>query len=85
MKSDSFKKINRIGFTFYKSYTDIYYKLDDQQKLLFIDAILTHQFTNANASDFTFDDVLLDVAWTGITPNLHTNKVKYINGSKPKW
>ncbi len=78
------KKINRTGFTFYKSYADIYYKLNDQQKILFIDAILTHQFTNAGTDSFTFDDALLDIAWLGITPNLHTNKVKFINGSKPK-
>ena len=76
--------LDRSGFTFYKSYSDIYFKLNNEQKVLFIDAILTHQLTTIEVDDFTFDDTLLDIAWTGIKPNLHSNKVKYTNGSKPK-
>jgi len=76
--------LERTGFTFYKSYSDIYFKLDLEQKVLFIDAILEHQLTHADIDDFSFNDVILDIAWSGIKPNLHSNKVKYINGSKPK-
>lgn len=76
--------IDRTGFTFYKSYSDIYFKLNHEQKVSFIDAILTHQLTHADIDDFSFEDAFLDIAWLGVKPNLHSNKIKYINGSKPK-
>jgi hypothetical protein len=85
MKKDTTSStLGRSGFTFYKSYADIYFKLDNPQKIQFIDSILMHQLTNANIDEFAFDDALLDIAWLGIKPNLNSNKVKYINGSKPK-
>ncbi len=83
-KSARSKSINRTGFTFYKSYYEIYQQLNDEQKVQFVDAILEHQFTDADTDDISFEDVILNIAWLGIKPNLKNNKAKFLNGSQPK-
>ena len=83
-KSARKKSINRTGFTFYKSYYEIYQQLSDEQKVQFTDAILEHQFTDMDVEDVSFDDAMVNIAWLGIKPNLLNNKAKFLNGSKPK-
>ena len=83
-KSAHKKSINRTGFTFYKSYYEIYQQLSDEQKVQFTDAILEHQFTDMDVEDVAFDDAMVNIAWLGIKPNLLNNKAKFLNGSKPK-
>ena len=84
MGKPAHKQINRTGFTFYKSYYDIYQQLSDEQKIQFVDAILEHQFTDMDTDDVSFEDAILNIAWLGIKPNLVCNKTKFLNGSKPK-
>ena len=74
----------RKYFTFLKSYADIYQQLNNNQKIAFIDAIIEHQLGDLNVDDVDFDDVLLNVAWSGIKHSLGRSKAQYLNGKKPK-
>jgi hypothetical protein len=83
MKKNTINKLNRTGFTFYKSYADIFSMLENnEQKIKFIEAILEHQLTDINIDEISFNDNLLNIVWQGIKPNLHNNKQKYLNGVK---
>ena len=74
----------RKYFTFLKSYADIYQQLSNDQKVAFIDAIIEHQLGDSDVDNVAFNDVLLNVAWSGVKHSLARSKAQYLNGKKPK-
>ena len=74
----------RQYFTFLKSYADIYQQLNDEQKVLFIDAIIDQQMNGVDAESIIFDDAMLNIAWSGVKPSLSKSIAQYMNGKKAK-
>ena len=74
----------RQYFTFLKSYADIYQQLSDEQKVLFIDAIIDQQMNGVDAESIQFDDPMLNIAWSGVKPSLSKSIAQYMNGKKAK-
>ena len=74
----------RQYFTFLKSYADIYQQLNDDQKVLFIDAIIDQQMNGVDAESIIFDDAMLNIAWSGVKPSLSKSIAQYMNGKKAK-
>ena len=75
---------DRQYFTFLKSYADIYKQLPSDKKVAFMDAIIAHQLGDLDEEGVDFEDVLLNVAWSGIKHSLAKSKAQYLNGKKPK-
>ena len=48
-----FKETKRKGFNFFRSYFDVYNELDDEDKLIFIDALLSRQFLGGKPENLT--------------------------------
>jgi len=76
--------VERQYFTFLKSYAEIYHQLNNEQKVIFIDTIINHQLGELDLNTVSFDDPLLNIAFTGVKHNLEAAKTKYLNGKKPK-
>ena len=74
----------RQYFTFLKSYADIYQQLNDEQKVLFIDAIIDQQMNGVDAESIIFEDAMLNIAWSGVKPSLSKSIAQYMNGKKAK-
>jgi hypothetical protein len=74
----------RQYFTFLKSYADIYQQLNDEQKVLFIDAIIDQQMNGVDAESIIFEDAMLNIAWSGVKPSLSKSIAQYHNGKKAK-
>lgn len=74
----------RQYFTFLKSYADIYQQLNDEQKVLFIDAIIDQQMNGVDAESIIFDDAMLNIAWSGVKPSLSKSIAQYHNGKQAK-
>ena len=74
----------RQYFTFLKSYADIYQQLNDDQKVLFIDAIIDQQMNGVDAESIIFEDAMLNIAWSGVKPSLSKSIAQYMNGKKAK-
>ena len=68
----------RDGFVFYRSYANIYKRLNKQQKVAFMDMLLDYALDNIEVEDTG----VISIIFEGIKPQLDANNRKYENGKK---
>ena len=69
-------------FNFFLSYYKVYKKLNDKQKIVFIDYIFETQFDGRDLKDFNTDDIMLELVFEAIKPNLARSLSAHAAGVK---
>lgn len=72
----------RSAFSFYKSFDDAYQKLDDAQKIKYISAILDVQFLRVKVDDISFNEPLLDMAWSSQKQSIKNSIKGYLDSQR---
>lgn len=75
-------KKERDMFNFFISYYKVYKRLDKEQKVVFMDYILETQFDGRELADFNTDDMMLELVFEAIKPNLARSLALHKGGVK---
>lgn len=75
-------KTKKKGFSFYRSYYDVYKELTQTQKVLFIDAITSVEFLEVHVDKVEFKDKMLTLLWKSLTFSIKKQVEGYCNANK---
>ena len=75
-------KKKRLGFSFLNSYYQIYQRLNNKQKILFMDKLLSIQFLESNIKDISFADNVVDLSFSSIEHSLSSTIEGYLSQAR---